>query len=142
MVRPPYSLPATFDLMVGVAQLVEHRFVVPRAAGSNPVVHPMFFENLMKADTLQYEGYFHAKDAVVGSSPTLPTIDLGGSSVGRARKISFDAYWCRLHLLFLLTHFSRRLLHWFDSSIPRQGMGNTPNGGHSVGVYWCWCLDV
>ena len=28
--------------MVGVAQLVEHRVVVPVAAGSSPVIHPMF----------------------------------------------------------------------------------------------------
>jgi hypothetical protein len=28
---------------------------------------------LMKTDTLQYEGYFHAKDDVVGSSPAPAT---------------------------------------------------------------------
>jgi len=28
----------------------------------------------MKIDTLQYEGYFHAKDDVGGSNPSLPTI--------------------------------------------------------------------
>ncbi len=28
--------------MVGVAQLVEHRVVVPGVAGSNPVAHPTF----------------------------------------------------------------------------------------------------
>ncbi len=29
--------------MVRIAQLVEHRIVVPGAAGSNPVSHPNFF---------------------------------------------------------------------------------------------------
>jgi hypothetical protein len=28
--------------MVGVAQLVEHRIVIPAVAGSIPVVHPIF----------------------------------------------------------------------------------------------------
>jgi hypothetical protein len=28
--------------MVGVAQLVEHRIVIPAVVGSNPIVHPIF----------------------------------------------------------------------------------------------------
>lgn len=30
--------------MVVVAQLAEHRIVVPRVAGSNPVYHPILFK--------------------------------------------------------------------------------------------------
>ena len=66
------------DLMVDVAQLVEHLLVAQRAAGSNPVVHPMFFDNLMKIDTLQYEGYFHIKDDVVSSSLAPATREFAG----------------------------------------------------------------
>jgi hypothetical protein len=29
-------------MMVGVAQLVEHRVVAPAAVGSNPITHPIF----------------------------------------------------------------------------------------------------
>ena len=32
--------------MVGVAQLVEHRIVIPAVVGSSPIVHPIFNENL------------------------------------------------------------------------------------------------
>jgi hypothetical protein len=32
--------------MVGVAQLVEHRIVIPAVVGSSPIVHPIF----LKAD--------------------------------------------------------------------------------------------
>ncbi len=28
--------------MVGVAQLVEHRIVIPAVVGSSPIVHPIF----------------------------------------------------------------------------------------------------
>ena len=31
------------ESMVGVAQLVEHRIVIPAVVGSNPIVHPIFF---------------------------------------------------------------------------------------------------
>ena len=30
------------ETMVGVAQLVEHRIVIPAVVGSNPIVHPIF----------------------------------------------------------------------------------------------------
>ena len=30
--------------MVGVAQLVEHRIVIPAVVGSNPIVHPIFLK--------------------------------------------------------------------------------------------------
>jgi hypothetical protein len=33
-------------LMVGVAQLAEHRVVAPAVAGSSPVVHPNKFKGL------------------------------------------------------------------------------------------------
>lgn len=41
--------------MVGVAQLVEHWLVVPVAAGSSPVIHPMYSvsETLSDTDTLR-----------------------------------------------------------------------------------------
>jgi hypothetical protein len=30
--------------MVGVAQLVEHRIVIPVVVGSSPIVHPNFYK--------------------------------------------------------------------------------------------------
>ena len=36
-----FSLLQANDLMVGVAQLVERRIVIPVVAGSIPVVHPI-----------------------------------------------------------------------------------------------------
>ena len=38
--------------MVGVAQLVEHWLVVPVAAGSSPVIHPMLSVDTLLSDTL------------------------------------------------------------------------------------------
>ncbi len=37
-----YLLHIFFEFMVKVAQLVEHRIVVPRVVGSNPIIHPNF----------------------------------------------------------------------------------------------------
>ena len=31
--------------MVGVAQLVEHRIVIPAVVGSSPIVHPIFLKS-------------------------------------------------------------------------------------------------
>ena len=38
--------------MVGVAQLVEPRIVIPVVVGSNPIVHPIFAEVVELVDTL------------------------------------------------------------------------------------------
>ena len=38
-----------FFFMVGVAQLVEHWIVVPVAAGSNPVAHPIVSKPFKKS---------------------------------------------------------------------------------------------
>ena len=49
----PSHLPDTIgtSLMVGVAQLVERRIVVPVAVGSNPTTHPIENKSLTKFDT-------------------------------------------------------------------------------------------
>ena len=55
--------------MVGVAQLVEHRIVIPTVVGSSPIVHPKSvpgpLAQLVEQVTLNH--------LVVGSSPTRPT---------------------------------------------------------------------
>ena len=55
--------------MVGVAQLVEPRVVIPVVVGSSPIVHPIFTDGplaqLVEQETLNL--------LVVGSSPTRPT---------------------------------------------------------------------
>ena len=55
--------------MVGVAQLVEPRVVIPVVVGSSPIVHPIFHDGplaqLVEQETLNL--------LVVGSSPTRPT---------------------------------------------------------------------
>ena len=38
--------------MVGVAQLVEPRIVIPVVVGSSPIVHPNFFACLIQKDNL------------------------------------------------------------------------------------------
>lgn len=43
--------------MVGVAQLVEHRVVVPRVVGSIPTAHPKNHRNL-KANLMNYMQYY------------------------------------------------------------------------------------
>ena len=65
--------------MVGVAQLVEHRVVVPVAAGSNPVAHPKFncapLAQLDRAPDFETSGWILRNPAkagkafVVGASP-------------------------------------------------------------------------
>ncbi len=37
--------------MVGVAQVVEHRIVIPVVVGSSPIVHPNFREGALLAGT-------------------------------------------------------------------------------------------
>jgi hypothetical protein len=65
-------------LMVGVAQLVEHRIVIPAVVGSSPIVHPKF----ETADHSRFDGngplaqlaeQLTLNQLVVGSSPTWPT---------------------------------------------------------------------
>jgi hypothetical protein len=55
--------------MVGVAQLVEPRVVIPVVVGSSPIVHPIFYDGplaqLVEQETLNL--------LVVGSTPTRPT---------------------------------------------------------------------
>jgi hypothetical protein len=55
--------------MVGVAQLVEPRVVIPVVVGSSPIVHPIFpdgpLAQLVEQETLNL--------LVVGSTPTRPT---------------------------------------------------------------------
>ena len=40
--RPDEHIPIILGTMVGVAQLVELRIVIPAVVGSNPIVHPIF----------------------------------------------------------------------------------------------------
>jgi hypothetical protein len=54
--------------MVGVAQLVEPRVVIPVVVGSSPIVHPRYLgplAQLVEQETLNL--------LVVGSIPTRPT---------------------------------------------------------------------
>jgi hypothetical protein len=46
-----------FQQVVSVAQLVEHRSVAPRVAGSNPVAHPNSFNQLAPAE---FFGFAHS----------------------------------------------------------------------------------
>lgn len=39
--RPDEHIPIILGTMVGVAQLVELRIVIPAVVGSNPIVHPI-----------------------------------------------------------------------------------------------------
>ena len=62
--------------MVGVAQLVESRIVIPVVAGSSPVAHPIFSKkrSTHKCGPLAQlveQGTLNPK--VVGSTPTRPT---------------------------------------------------------------------
>ena len=58
--------------MVDIAQLVEHRIVVPRAVGSNPTIHPINFE--INRDVAQLVAHSLWERGVVSSSLAIPTI--------------------------------------------------------------------
>ena len=71
--------------MVGVAQLVEPRIVIPVVVGSSPIIHPRFFRMPRKVSTRVSPEDVHGPLAqlveqwtlnplVVGSIPTRPTI--------------------------------------------------------------------
>lgn len=62
--------------MVDIAQLVEHRIVVPRAVGSNPTIHPMKFYD---RDMAQLVAHSLWERGVVSSSLAIPTIFLENS---------------------------------------------------------------
>ena len=57
--------------MVGVAQLVEPRVVIPVVAGSSPVAHPRFLMNGPLAQLVEQETL---NLLVEGSTPSRPTI--------------------------------------------------------------------
>jgi hypothetical protein len=56
--------------MVGVAQLVEPRVVIPVVVGSSPIVHPIFQKDGPLAQLVEQETL---NLLVVGSTPTRPT---------------------------------------------------------------------
>ena len=45
----------SIGIRVGVAQLVELRFVVPAVGGSSPLVHPIFSLNTILYEVIQSE---------------------------------------------------------------------------------------
>ena len=60
--------------VVGVAQLVEPRVVIPVVVGSSPIVHPKFTVLLRSLGPLaQLVEQLTLNQLVVGSSPTWPT---------------------------------------------------------------------
>jgi hypothetical protein len=69
--------------MVGVAQLVEPRIVIPVVVGSSPIVHPIFgleytvevclYAHLKQGPLAQLVEQLTLNQSVVGSSPTRPT---------------------------------------------------------------------
>lgn len=66
--------------MVGVAQLVELRIVIPAVVGSRPIVHPIFNVQYFtgRIDSLigplaQLVEQWTLNPLVVGSNPTWPT---------------------------------------------------------------------
>ena len=67
--------------MVGVAQLVESRIVIPVVVGSSPIVHPIFCRSVAVNDIVVPDGSLAQlveqrtlNPRVVGSIPTRPTI--------------------------------------------------------------------
>ena len=68
--------------MVGVAQLVEHRIVIPAVVGSSPIVHPIFIKQiwlsvLANGPLAQLAEQRTLNPQVVGSIPTWPTTNKG-----------------------------------------------------------------
>ncbi len=63
--------------MVGVAQLVELRIVIPAVVGSSPIVHPIFMQISGPATAngplAQLAEHRTLNPQVVGSIPTWPT---------------------------------------------------------------------
>jgi hypothetical protein len=56
-------------LMVGVAQLVEPRIVIPVVVGSNPIVHPKFLDSKINGPLAQLVEQWTLNPLVQGSSP-------------------------------------------------------------------------
>ena len=65
--------------MVGLAQLVEHRIVVPGVVGSSPISHPLYWEQVyipfshilgrgVSGNTPDFDS------VIVGSSPAVPAV--------------------------------------------------------------------
>jgi hypothetical protein len=63
--------------MVGVAQLVELRIVIPAVVGSSPIVHPIFMQiqgpAMANGPLAQLAEHRTLNPQVVGSIPTWPT---------------------------------------------------------------------
>ncbi len=70
--------------MVGVAQLVEPRIVIPVVVGSSPIIHPI----LKRAGPLaQLVEQWTLNPLVVGSNPTWPTNKIDGLAFHAMRSI-------------------------------------------------------
>ena len=61
--------------MVGLAQLVEHRIVVPGVVGSSPISHPLIFSDRLCRFIMGCSVRGNTPDfdsVIVGSSPAVP----------------------------------------------------------------------
>ncbi len=75
--------------MVGVAQLVEPRVVIPAVVGSSPIAHPIF-EFGQRGPLAQLVEQLTLNQLVVGSIPTRPTIPaLRRESGGTGKRTGF-----------------------------------------------------
>ena len=64
-----------YRMMVGVAQLVEPRVVIPVVVGSSPIVHPI---DMIIGPLAQLVEQLTLNQRVVGSNPTRLTIIIKG----------------------------------------------------------------
>ena len=80
--------------MVGIAQLVERRIVVPDAEGSSPFTHPTLIKNGVRTsflvDGIWCNGNTSDFDSgIVGSSPAIPAIFINDSVAQSAEHLPF-----------------------------------------------------
>ena len=87
-----------FQVMVGVAQVVEHRVVAPVVVGSSPITHPIINIGNWKAANFQYS--FYAPVAQLDRAPDFESVGRGFESLRARHKFKRVCRDYRLQTLF------------------------------------------
>ena len=119
-----------YQNMVGIAQLAEHRIVVPGVVGSSPITHPIpwlragasapALASFLTLGCSQVVRHGTLTPAFVGSSPTIPATSVQAAYRASCRKR--QALLTSLHLLS-----PPNPLRWASAGSPRIAVASSAN---------------
>ena len=74
--------------MVGIAQLVEPRIVIPVVVGSSPIIHPIYLKSLREIVSFFFLGFYKAVTNVLSGCSILFVLH-GGQNLHHLIKLTY-----------------------------------------------------